>query len=96
MLGCRLAVHLKEGRPCDYTVTYVWTDEQSSIDWVQSQKSPYTYVINRAHEIEELVPQHALKLMHGERIHNPADLATQPYTIKTLCNPNRLWFTGPS
>ena len=96
LFGCRLAVHLKQGRPSDYATTYVWTDARSSIDWVRSQKSPYTYVINRAHEIEELVLQHGLKLMHVERQHNPADLAMQPCTVKALRNPNRLWFTGPS
>ena len=95
LFGCRLAVHLKESRPKDYAVSYVWTDARSSIDWVRSQKSPYTYVLNRATEIEQLVRDHSLQLMHVECAFNPADLATQPCTVKALLNPRRLWFSGP-
>ncbi|XP_060575793.1 uncharacterized protein LOC132733209 [Ruditapes philippinarum] len=71
--------------------SYIWTDSQCVIGWLQTTKKLPVFVSNRIREIKSYV---TTKISYVKSKENPADVATRGATIHDLRN-NKFWWNGP-
>ncbi|XP_069946012.1 uncharacterized protein [Cherax quadricarinatus] len=93
LLGARLGKYVEEVLSnLRVTHTYVWTDSEVALQWVQNDRSKLPYVRNRVKEIREL--QSTSTILYVPTDQNPADLISRGVTHRKLSK-SELWFKGP-
>jgi hypothetical protein len=91
LTGVRCLKFVEEQLKLEIEGSYIWTDSQCVIGWLQTTKKLPVFVSNRIREIKSYV---TTKISYVKSKENPADVATRGATIHDLRN-NKLWWNGP-
>ena len=91
LIGVRCIQYVKEQLQVGIANTYLWSDSQVALGWINSEKSLPVFVKNRVSEIRK----HSDIIMnYVSTKENPADVATKGATAKALYT-DSLWWHGP-
>jgi hypothetical protein len=93
VVGSRLASYLQHTCAVDADKTYMWSDSQIVLHWIQTSKQKKRFVENRVQEIKELTNTRNWKYCPTNE--NPADLLTRGISAKQY-SCNDLWISGPT
>ncbi|XP_053403136.1 uncharacterized protein LOC123560655 [Mercenaria mercenaria] len=93
VVGSRLANHLQSSCNIDSNNTYLWSDSQIVLHWLQTTKSLKRFVKNRVEEIQQLTCSRNWKYCPTQD--NPADLMTRGISAIQFTN-SKIWMNGPS
>ena len=95
LIGARLMKYLVDTLShIQIQESYVWSDNEASLQWVRNNKSSIVYVRNRVSEINRILEHYPAKLLHVPTKDNPGDHLSRGLTITKLLESN--WFTGPA
>ena len=91
LVGTRLGVHVNHVLG-NLTInkTYIWSDNESCLQWLRNDNSKIPYVKNRVAEIKDI--QKDFVFMHVDTKNNPADMLSRGVKAQKL---ESLWFNGP-
>ena len=93
-VGTQLAYYIKESlKDVKITGTYIWSDNESALQWIRNDRSDTPYVKNRTAKIRDLSDGYTF--LHVRTKDNPADLISRGVDVDTLVK-NKIWFQGPS
>lgn len=93
LLCAQLTARVKSDLNLKNTPTYLWTDSEIVLAWINSKSSSYqTFVANRISAIQEL--SIAEQWRHVKSKENPADIISRGLSPSNLAA-STLWFYGP-
>jgi len=88
VIDVRCIQYVKEQLQMDITNTYLWSDSQVALAWINSDKKLPVFVRNRISDIKK---QSDIVLNYVNTEENPADVAKKGATVNYLSN---LWWHG--
>ena len=93
-VGTQLAHYINESlKNLKITDTYIWSDNESALQWIRNDRSDTPYVKNRTAKIRDLSDGYTF--LHVGTKDNPADLISRGIDLDTLVK-SHMWFHGPS
>ncbi|MCG8078471.1 MAG: hypothetical protein JAY75_19800, partial [Candidatus Thiodiazotropha taylori] len=90
LIGVRCLRFVKEQLKVFIESTYLWTDSQCVLRWINSEKELSVFVRNRVQEINR---EGDIVFRYVSTTENPADVATRGTTVPKL-QENSLWWYG--
>ena len=92
-VGTQLAHYIKDLlKSVKITAIYIWSDNESALQWIRNDRSDTPYVKNRTAKIRDLSDGYTF-LHIGTKV-NPADLISRGVDVDTLVKDD-MWFHGP-
>ena len=92
VIGVRCTKFVKDQLKLPIKTTYIWTDSQCVLKWINSDKDLSVFVKNRVKEIKS---HDGIVFGFVSSRENPADIASRGSNIQTL-RENHLWWHGPT